>query len=378
MFFALQLDRGNITQALSDNMLGDLGLSTNDYNYGMTIFYLSFLSAELPSQMISKKLGPDVWIPIQMVAWSTVACSQSCITGRTTFYLTRSLLGLIEGGFIPDVVLYLSYFYKSKELPIRLSFFWGAYISTNIVSAFLAYGILHMRGISNWAGWRWLFVLEGGVTAIVGILSWFYLPPSPCQTASRFRGKDGWFNEREERIMVNRILRDDPNKVGSPDKSPFADAEFSLTRTQGGMHNRQGLTPSLLWNALLDYDLWPVYLLGLTWSIPATPITAYITLNLKTLGFNTFQTNLLTVPAYVLFLIQLIFWTWLSERLKGNTRFFIVLVSQIWMLPLVLTLELLPAKASPWSWYSVTILLVGYPYIHAILGVSSPLPVCRV
>jgi hypothetical protein len=144
------------------------------------------------------------------------------------------------------------------------------------------------------------------------------------------------------------------------------------------MHNRQGLTPSLLLDALLDYDLWPIYLLGLTWSIPATPITAYITLNLKALGFNTFQTNLLTVPAYVLFLGQLIFWTWLSERLKGNTRFFIVLVSQIWMFPLVLTLELLSAKASPWTWYSVTILLVGYPYIHAILGVSSLLPVCRV
>jgi hypothetical protein len=153
---------------------------------------------------------------------------------------------------------------------------------------------------------------------------------------------------------------------------------FSLTRTQGGMHNRQGLTPSLLWSALLDYDLWPIYLLGLTWSIPATPITAYITLNLKALGFDTFQTNLLTVPAYVLFLIQLIGWTWLSEKLKGNYRFFIVLVAQIWMLPLVLTLELLPAKASPWVWYAVTALLVGYPYVHAILGASSPPPVCRI
>lgn len=154
MFFALQLDRGNISQALSDNMLEDLGLTTNEYNTGQTIFFLTFLFAELPSQLISKKLGPDNWIPIQMVSWSLVASMQAFLSGRSSFWACRALLGLIEGGFIPDNILYLSYFYTGLELPTRLSFFWVAYQSTSIVSAFMAFGILHMRGINGLAGWR--------------------------------------------------------------------------------------------------------------------------------------------------------------------------------------------------------------------------------
>ncbi|OGE54228.1 hypothetical protein PENARI_c006G05855 [Penicillium arizonense] len=344
-FFALQLDRGNIVQATSDNMLGDLGMNTNDYNTGQTIFYLTFLFAELPSQLLSKWFGPDRWIPIQMVSWSLVAACQAFIKGKGGFFATRAMLGLLEGGFIPDTILFLSFWYKSKELPIRLSYFWVTYEATSIVSAFLAFGFLHIRMSDGTGGWRYLFALEGLITGLIGIVAAFWMPASPTQTAGRFRGKEGWFSEHEEKIMVNRVLRDDPSK--------------------GSMHNRQPVTPKLLWRALKDYDMWPIYLLGLSWCIPNTPATSYISLELKSLGFSTFHTNLLTIPAYVIFIINLLSWTWISERF--NQRLLLGVGAEIWALVLLIALELLPADSSTWARWILLVLLIAMPYVHAII-----------
>lgn len=112
MFFSLQIDRGNISQAVSGTLLQDLKLNINgehtfivfnqhltlesDFNFGNTVFLVSFLLFELPSQLISKKFGPDRWIPTQMVLWSIVAMSQAAVKTRSTFLLTRALLGVLE------------------------------------------------------------------------------------------------------------------------------------------------------------------------------------------------------------------------------------------------------------------------------------------
>ncbi|KAM0748405.1 MFS general substrate transporter [Meredithblackwellia eburnea MCA 4105] len=343
-FAALQLDRGNISQALSDNMLVDLKISTNDYNLGQTIFYVCFLFMELPSQLISKKLGVDVWVPFQMIMWSVVSLSQFWLKGKKSFFATRALLGALEGGFIPDMILYLSYFYTAAELAWRLSFFWVSLTSTTIVGAFLAAGILQLRHESAHAGWRWLFLIEGIITLLVGIFAAFWLPPSPTQTKGSIRGKDGWFNEREETIIVTRVLRDDP--------------------TKSSMHNRQAIGFIDLWKSFTDFDHWPLYALGLTTFIAAGTVNAYFTLILKSLGFSTFHTNLLIIPSQVLFILFNLGLSALARRLDERT--FVASIGSWWQLIFFIVLVAIPNQGA-WTKYAVLTLLLAYPYAHPIL-----------
>ncbi|KAI1371953.1 MFS general substrate transporter [Hypoxylon crocopeplum] len=345
MFMALELDRANLTQALTDNFLNDLNLTTNDYNLGNTVFKLSFLVAELPSQLVSKWMGPDRWIPSQMCLWSIVAGGQFWLSGRTSFLATRALLGVLQGGFIPDVILYLSYFYKHHELSIRLGFFWTMMSVADILSALLGAGLLHMRGVLDYSGWRWLFLLEALVTLIVGIFSFVLMPAGPSHTASWFRGKNGWFTFREETIIVNRVLREDPSK--------------------SGMHNRQPITPRLLWKCLKDYDLWPLYIIGLTFQIPAVPEQQYLTLSLRQMKFDTFTSNLLSIPWTVIHIFTMLANTYAAEIFRETT--FVAMIGQFWILPFLIYLNVAnTASASRWVIWAVTTLLLGYPNAHPV------------
>lgn len=202
MMFGLQLDRGNLSNALADNLLNDLGLTSDDYNNGTTIQLMCFLVAEFPVQFLTKRFGFKWTLPTMMMAWGTVSWAQAWMHDRTSFYLGRAFIGLCEGGFIPGVILFATYFYKSKELSMRLAAFWSTLNIARVISALLAAGILEMRGVKGKPGWFWLFLLEGLLTVVIAFVSYLWLPISPTSTKTVIWRK-GWYTEREEVIMVN-------------------------------------------------------------------------------------------------------------------------------------------------------------------------------
>ncbi|QEU59208.1 hypothetical protein KDRO_B04740 [Kluyveromyces lactis] len=344
LFIALQLDRGNLSQAVADNLLEDLNMDTNDFNLGNQLFYLSFFLAELPSQLISKRLGPDIFIPIQICAWSVVAMAQAAMHNKAGFLICRCLIGALEGGFIADLVLWLTYFFTSKELSIRLSWFWTSLSIVQVVSALMAYGILRMRGIGGLAGWQYLFLLEGILTFFIGLSGFYLMVPGAVQTKNWMHPK-GWFTDREEKIVVNRVLRDDPSK--------------------GDMHNRQPISFKLLWSAVSDYDLWPIYLIGSIAYVPMNTVSTYLTLTLKSVGFSTLNVQLLSIPYQAIHITLLLGVTWYAERI--DQRAYMGVIASIWNALFLGVLRWWKGSlVEAWPTFALCTLLLGGPYVHAI------------
>ncbi|VEU22188.1 DEKNAAC103205 [Brettanomyces naardenensis] len=209
----------------------------------------------------------------------------------------------------------------------------------------MAYGIFHMGGIAGMTGWSWVFLIEGLFTLLIGILSYFLMVPSAVQTKKPWN-KKGWFSEREEKIIVNKILRDDP--------------------TKGDMHNRQGLNLKMLWEAVCDWYLWPVYIIGIVAYIPVGTLTTYLTLVLKSMGYSTFDVNLLAIPNYVLHIFLLLGITWLSE--KRHSIFNVALLQPLWSVPFLGVLAWWKGSfIQKWPSYAVLTLFLAVPYIHAMM-----------
>ncbi|KAL1850945.1 hypothetical protein Plec18170_006782 [Paecilomyces lecythidis] len=265
------------------------------------------------------------------------------MTNRASFYATRALIGLFEGGFIPGTILFASYFYKTKELAVRLAFFWSTLNVARIISSLLAAGILEMRGVGGKSGWFWLFLIEGLLTFVIGFISFLYLPSSPTNTKS-FLCRRPWYTERQEVIM--RLLRDDASK--------------------GLTHIHERVTMKDVTSTLGDTSLWGLYFIGVIAYIPQSPVQSYLSLTLKRLGFTTFKSNMLSIPSAALQIVLMLALSRSSDYFGERT--FHCLFGEFWSLPLLAALLGLPSYGYNWPRFTITTMISGYPYFHPIVS----------
>lgn len=174
-YMCAYLDRINVGYAKLQ-MMQDLGLSDAVYGLGAGIFFVGYLLFEVPSNLILLRVGARRWIARIMVTWGLISAAMMFVTSPTSFYIMRFLLGVAEAGFIPAILLYLTYWFPaSRRSKVTALFLTGIPMSGVIGGPLSGWIMSSMHGSHGWAGWQWLFLLEGIPTVLVGIAAYFYL-----------------------------------------------------------------------------------------------------------------------------------------------------------------------------------------------------------
>ncbi|KAL8850232.1 MAG: hypothetical protein Q9221_004831 [Calogaya cf. arnoldii] len=173
------LDRVNIGNARLYGMEEDLGLKGNQYQTAVSILFVTYLLAEVPSNLVLKKFTPSRWISFITTSWGIIATLTGITQNYAGLIACRVLLGLVEGGLFPGAAVYLTLFYTKRELALRIGYLFVSAAIAGALGGLLAYGIGFMDGVAGQKGWRWILILEGLPSFVLGVATWFLLADSP-------------------------------------------------------------------------------------------------------------------------------------------------------------------------------------------------------
>lgn len=154
-------------------MEDDLHLTHGKYTASLSIFFVSYALAEPLTNVLLKRLRPSVFIPGIMLVWGICMTTMGLCHNWSGLMAARFFLGLAEAGLFPGINFYLSCWYKRDELGIRAAIFFSAAAASGSFGGLLAAAIAQMDGIGGKAGWAWIFILEGLLTILVGIASFW-------------------------------------------------------------------------------------------------------------------------------------------------------------------------------------------------------------
>ncbi|GAB7364888.1 hypothetical protein MBLNU230_g5679t1 [Neophaeotheca triangularis] len=265
------LDRVNIANAAIFGLREELDLNRdNRYNTALVIFFVPYVLFEIPSNILLKKFKPHVWLSCNMFLFCLVTLLQGLVQNYGGLLATRFFLGVFEAGMFPGCFYLIGMWYRRHEAQKRYTFFFS---STTLAGAFgglLAAAIGKMDGLgpNNYAGWRWIFILEGGLTVLVSFIFFFTLPDFPEESK--------WLSP-EERHYVSARLRAD----------------------QGSSARERKITLRDIGNVFKDYKVVVAGFMYFGLVVPAYSYAYFAPGIIQTYGYSPIQTQLHSVPPWV-------------------------------------------------------------------------------
>ncbi|MFV0548492.1 4-hydroxyphenylacetate permease [Limnobaculum xujianqingii] len=193
------LDRINIGFA-GLTMGKDLGLSSTMFGLAATLFYATYVIFGIPSNIMLGIVGARRWIATIMVLWGLASTATMFATGPTSLYILRMLVGITEAGFLPGILVYLTYWFPAFFRARANALFMIAMPVTMAFGSLASGYILSLDGMMNLKGWQWLFLLEGFPSVLLGIVVWFYLDDTPQ--------KAKWLTDEDKKCLHDMMESD--------------------------------------------------------------------------------------------------------------------------------------------------------------------------
>ena len=278
-YFVAFLDRVNVGFAALQ-MNKDLGFSATVYGWGAGIFFLGYFLFEVPSNIALERVGARKWIARIMVSWGVVSAGMALVTGPWSFMGLRFLLGAMEAGFFPGIILYLTYWFPSEHRARVVGIFMVAIPISSLLGSPISGAILGMGGVLGLRGWQWLFILEAVPSILLGFAVLRWLPDRPAAAP--------WLPE-DEREWLRRRLHAERQRTATAHKVP-------------------------LWQVLSQRK---VLLLALVYAGSVASnygLTLWQPQIIKSFGLTDLQTGLLNSVPFAFGCVAMIWWGWRSDQ----------------------------------------------------------------
>ena len=278
------LDRVNVGfAALAMNE--DLGFSPTVFGAGAGIFFIGYILFEVPSNLALQRFGARIWIARIMISWGLISAAMALVTGPTSFYLVRFLLGVAEAGFFPGVILYLTFWFPARERARIVSLFMAAIPLATVIGAPLSGALLGLDGLGGLKGWQWMFILEGLPAVVLGLVTLAFLDDRPAEAK--------WLSSDERQALTGELV-----------------AEAEATRKVGYHGLGEALaSPRVLVLGLL-YFCFVIGLYGIGFWMPQV---------IETFGHTPLQIGFLTAVPYLFAAVAMVLWGSHSDRTGERT-----------------------------------------------------------
>ncbi|KAF8848307.1 allantoate permease [Acephala macrosclerotiorum] len=200
-YFLKNIDLSNVNNAFLSGMEEDLNMYGNQLVTSTSIYTVGYVIGQIPSNILLTRVSPRWVIPALEVGWGIATICTSSVKSYKALYALRFLVGLFESGFYPGIHYLLGSWYTPQEIGKRAMIFWLAGSIGTLFSGFLqAAAYTNLSGVGGYAGWRWLFIVDGIITLPLALAGFLFFPNLP-QSGQ----KTWWITEEEHLLSVGRM-----------------------------------------------------------------------------------------------------------------------------------------------------------------------------